>query len=131
MKAVVPLLLVFVCSWAGLTMGAEKEANPQQSLETAIPHAIRLLKAQQYGLFIESYMLPDDFKKMVASGKYDARQFGAKKAPRLLEVLEAVPTATLTLDNEKKIATYTFKEPIGGKSEIRFVKVDDLWYLVN
>lgn len=114
-------------------MGADKKANPQQNLEIAIPRVIRLLKAQQYAEFLQSYVPPDEVKKITASGKFDAmaEKFEAKKAPRLLEALEAVPTAKLTFDKEKQIATFTLKEPIAGKPDVRFVKIGALWYVAN
>lgn len=133
MQIVKGLAVVFTCACAGWVLAGDDAPNPQEKLETAVPEAIRMLKAREYVPFLQAFIPPDDLKKLTAAGSFDAiaAQFGEKKAPRLLKALEGIATAKLTVDEEKQIATYTFPEPIDGKGGIRFQKVGKLWYLMN
>ena len=60
-----------------------------------------------------------------------AKEFGEKKAARLLEILISVKDAEPVLDSSAMKATYKLDEPVGGKDSISFVRIDKYWYLSN
>jgi hypothetical protein len=127
-------MTIVACSLAAAGLkAADEKPNPQASLETAIPEAIRLLKAKEYAEFLRNFLSPDDVKKLSAGGSLDAMagKFGEQKAPRLLKVLGSLKGADLSVDEDEQIATFKLSEPVEGKNSIRFKKIEGRWYLLN
>lgn len=112
---------------------ADEQPNPRENVETAVLEGIRLLEAKDYTTFLKTFVAPDELAKILEEVPLDqlAEQFGAKKAPRLLDVLKMIKDAKPTLDAEGKTASYELKNAIGGKKGIQWKKVDKFWYITN
>lgn len=125
--------LLFAFAGAASAVAQDAKADPREKLETAIPEAIRLLEAKDYAKLLKDFVKPEDFKRITASTPLEdfARKFGEGKAPRLLEALKAAKELKPELADAGRKATYSFKEPIGGKSTITFVQVDKYWYIAD
>jgi hypothetical protein len=114
----------------------DKSANPQEQLETAIPEAIRLLKAKEYKTFCETFSAPDDLKKAKSSPyiSYDEllKDFENQKAANVLLALERAKDIKPELSNDGTSAKYVLSDEkfSGPRSrELNFIKVDNLWYI--
>lgn len=129
------LLILFACFSLCLSssLDAEDKPDPRESLDTAIPEAIRLLEKKDYEGLLKAFVAPADFERITAKKPLPdfAKEFGEEKADRLLTVLNAVKGTTPTLSEDKALATFEFKEQIKGKSDIKFQKIDKYWYIKN
>lgn len=108
--------------------------NPSESLETAIPHGIKLLEAKKHEEFIKTFIEPDALKKFTADPKRFAdlvAGFGGEKADALLKALKEVKGEKPELVKDGKVAKFKLKTPIGGRDEIAFVKVGKTWHISN
>ncbi len=112
---------------------ADTKTDPRESLDTAIPEAIRLLEAREYAAFLKSFLPPHELKKFTEKNSLEelAKGFGEKKASRLLRVLKAIKDLKPTFDAEGKEATYEMKERIDGKKSIFFARIDKYLYIQN
>ena len=126
------LVIAAYCGHAQL-FGQEKKADPRESLETAIPEAIRLLEAKDYRSLLKAFVAPEDLKKFSERGGFEdfVTKFSSRKAPSLLATLNSIKGIKPTLKDEDRTAVFEFKEPIQGKTSITFVKIDKYWYLQN
>lgn len=111
-----------------------KKPHPQESLETAISHAIKLLEKKNYKDLLDGYIPPDDLKQMKAAGAYDLviKGFGeGEKAKQLLQVLKEIQTLKPEYNEEQTLATFTSeKEDSPLKSRpLKFIKVEKRWYI--
>lgn len=111
----------------------EPKPDPREQLDTAIPEAIRLLEAKEHKTFLKDFVAPADLERITKNIPLDqlAERFGTDKADVLLGVLKSIKGAQPTLDAAKTRATFKLKEPIGGKEDIRWVKVEKNWYIEN
>ncbi len=111
----------------------DEQADPRETLKSAIPEGIRLLSAKEYTGFLKSFVAPDDLKKITERKSMEefAKRFGERKAGRLLEVLKEIKSGTPELDAAGTTATFQLKEAVGGKGTIKFVKVKKYWYIKN
>lgn len=60
-----------------------------------------------------------------------AAQFGAQKAPQLLQALRDAQKATPVFEDNRQTAIYALQTPIGGRSAMAFTKVGKYWYIRN
>jgi hypothetical protein len=109
----------------------DSKADPREKLETAIPEAIRLLEAKDYAKLLKNFVKPEDFKRITEQMPLEdfAKEFGKAKADGLMAALKAIKDVKPKLEEDDKKATFVFKEPIGGKESMIFVKVDKYWYI--
>ena len=112
---------------------AEDKPDPRESLDTVIPEVMRLLEKQDYEGLLKAFVAPKDFEKITADKPLPefAKWFGENKAEKLLKVLTAVKGTTPTLSEDKATATFELKEPLEGKRDIKFQKIDKYWYIKN
>lgn len=112
---------------------AEDKPDPRENLDTAIPEAIRLLEKKDYEGLLKGFVPPEVLEKITADKPLPdfAKSFGEKKAGKLLKVLSAVKGTMPTLSEDKALATFELKEPVEGKSDIKFQKIDKYWYIKN
>lgn len=112
----------------------EKKAHPQESLETAIPHAIKLMQDKNFKDLLEGYVPPEELKRMKESGAFEevVEKFreGAK-SKQLLQALKETQSLTPEYNDEKTLATFkSDKEDSPLKNRpLKFVKVEKLWYI--
>jgi hypothetical protein len=128
------LVTILITSIAAIGAFADDVAtDPLETLETAIPEGIRLLEAKEYKVFVESFVIPSELKKIAAGTSLEefAKTFGERKATRLLEVLQEIKDADPTLDETGTKATFALKEEEVGKESITFIKVEKRWYIQN
>lgn len=135
-QRMIGLAAAFVCL-SGLCVagGPQKSGDDVRAkLETAIPEAIRLLEANDHVTFLKTFMAPDDLKALTARAQAPVEEVAkgfAERAGRILTALKAVQGTTPVLAADGGTATFTLKEPVGGRDSISFKKVGGLWYLAN
>lgn len=114
-------------------VAAEPAADPRENLATAIPEAIRLLEQKEYATLFKSFVRPDELEAVTKKTplKDILSIFAERKGPQLLAMLQEIKDKQPTMNEAKTTASYNFKEPIGGKQTIEFIKVDKYWYLKN
>ncbi len=109
--------------------------DPRERLETAIPEAIRLLKAKEYTTFLKDFLSPADFREISQKTGFSetefSKQFGEKRAPQLLAILLLINKVKPTFDPNGTIATYEWKDESSGTQKFSFEKVDKYWYMLN
>ena len=131
------LAIVALLLFSSLSLNVVKAEDPKpdarEKLDTAIPEAIKLLKAKDNKKLLERYVAPDDLKKMTDKVSIEefAKKFGEEKAPRLLSALEEIKDSKPTFDKTETKATYALSKEMGGKKSITFKKVEKLWYISN
>jgi hypothetical protein len=129
MAARFALLLLLVVS-----AGADA-ASPQESLDTAIPDAIKLLEGKQYIEFVKRYGPPRE-AKFVSSLNLDGQaefiaQFGKGKGPKLLTALRDIKGTKPTLSDDGKKATFKLKTKVGDKESMTWNKDGKNWRIAN
>jgi len=117
-----------------LSAQEEKKPHPQESLKTAIPHAIKLLEDKNYKDLLEGYIPPEELKKMKDAGAFElvVNRFGeGEKAKRLLQALKEAQSLTPEYNEEKTLATFeSDKEDSPLKTKpLSFTKIEKLWYI--
>ena len=127
------LSLFCIVGMAVLELRADDKPDPRENLDAAIPEAIRLLEKKDYEGLLKAFVAPKDFEMITADKPLAdfAKWFGEEKAPKLLAVLNAVKGTTPTLSEDKLLATFELKEPVEGKRDIQFKKIDKYWYIKN
>lgn len=116
-----------------LAVRAEDKPDPRENIDTAIPEAIRLLEKKDYEGMLKAFVAPKELEMITADKPLPdfAKTFGENNAERLLKVLTAIKGTTPTLSDDKTLATFELKEPVIGKHEIQFQKIDKYWYIKN
>jgi hypothetical protein len=110
-------------------------AKPQESLDTAIPDAIKLLEGRRYIDLVKTYG-PPKAAKFVSSLNLDGQaefiaQFGKGKAPELLKALREIKGTKPTLSDDGMKATFKFKTKIGGKESLTWNKDGKNWRMAE
>lgn len=132
------IVIVFFAAIPVLLGAQETEKDPQASVDTAIPYAIKLLEAKDYKGLIDNYVPPEDLKKMKEAGAYEIviQKFGEGDKPA--ELREALTIALKTkpeINDEKNVYTFKVqKEEDGEIKKLRpvvFKKIEERWYLGN
>ena len=131
----IPLLLV---SLIGLTLfspvvAEDVKLETRESLETAVPEAIRLLKQRNYETFVKTFLPPallDEVAERTSLEEF-AKTFGEQKSMRLLLVLKEIKDAKPELDDTATTASFALKTKIRGRKSITFVKIEKYWYIKN
>src|SRR5262249_44094590 len=115
-----------------LAAPAEPEpGKPQEKLETAIPHGIKLLEDKKYAEFLKMYAPPDLVKKLGDGLPKFAEGFGKDKAKDLLGALKEIKGTKPELTDEGKKATFKLKTTIAGRDSMTWYKKDKNWYVGN
>lgn len=112
----------------------DKKPHPQESLETAVPHAIKLLEDKNYKDLLDGYIPPDDLKAMKDAGTYElvVKRFGeGSKAKQLMQALKETQSLKPEFNEDKTRATFkSEKEDSLLKTRpMEFIKVDKRWYI--
>ena len=123
------LSLILVADSAART--AQDAKNPRRDPVTAIAEGIRLLEKQDYVVFLQSFVRPDDLKEMTAGRTIDAvaREFGETRAAKALALLKAASTMTPVVNAEKTRADFKFAKPVEGEAVLSMRKIGDYWYI--
>jgi hypothetical protein len=106
----------------------EDDSTKREKVDTAIAEMARLLEAKEYKKVVETFMTPDELKKVPDLDKL-VKNFSGEKAEKLLAVLKSLKDAKPVMSDDDKKATYELKEEIAGKKEIVFVKIEKYWYI--
>jgi hypothetical protein len=122
--------------------GAEEEGEEDLApagqlkgqLARAIREMIRLLEAQQYESFLDTFLAPEDKAQMLRQTTLQsaAGRFGANKAVELLGILKSLRAKIPRYTSDGSTAAFTFESgspPV--RSEIRFQRIQGAWYLKN
>jgi|GEM_PF-1788454 hypothetical protein len=116
----------------------EKKAHPQESVDTAISHAIELLEAKKYKELLTAYIPPADVAKMKEAGQYELimQKFGEGGKPaKLLEALKAAQKVEPEYNEDKTAVVFKFTKEVDGEQveqkPIKFNKTGKLWYIGN
>jgi hypothetical protein len=133
------LVLALCLGVAPLISAQEKEkVHPQESLETAIPHAIKLLEEKKYKELIDSYSVPVELKKLKEAGRYEkvVNEFGEKDmAEFMLNALKQAQKLEPTFIENETVAKYQLKpsESDSGFKPKSLVlkKIKKRWYIAN
>lgn len=109
----------------------EPKADPQASLESALPELIRLLEAKEYTQLLKTWLAPDDLARLEKEPGLDvvAKGLGGEKADRLHKVLKEAKKMQPRLSEGGELATYVF--PNMEFPDLRFQKVGKRWYIKN
>jgi hypothetical protein len=123
--------LCFVMSLACL--GQDPKPDFREDLKTAIPEGIRMLEAKEYVAFIKAFVEPELLKKIIGNGPIEkfAEIFGKAKAESLLNVLQQIKDQQPELKENGTKAVFKIKDPVNGKDEIKFNKIEKFWYIDN
>jgi RNA polymerase sigma factor (sigma-70 family) len=122
-----------------------KSANPgvvglnkgaRQSLDTAIPEAIRLLEAQDTVGFYKEFVPADQRANLPPGMTVEQMDEAMRQDPTyqqqmdtILQLMRSIQGQTPVLDGVGEKATYTIPNPPKpGPTQMFFVKVDGLWY---
>jgi hypothetical protein len=130
-------LLFVLCASHGFAAQGElssESAKPSENLDTAIPHGITLLEGSKHKEFLETFVPPEQFKKMTETKGVEefVAAFGKEKAARLLAVLKAIKGAKPTMEDDGKKATFDIPGDAGGvKKTITFLRIENRWYIGN
>lgn len=128
MRYLLGLLCVVGMAVSGLR--AAEKPDPRESLDTAIPEAIRLLEKKDYEGLLKAFIPPKELDKLEADMLPGfIKWFGENKSEALLKALSAVKGTTPTLSEDKTEATFKYKELIDGRNDIQFKKIDKYWYI--
>jgi hypothetical protein len=132
MRYFIGLFCVAICFTAA-NLRAEDKPDPRENLDTTIAELTRLLEKKDYETLLRKFVAPRDLEQITTKLPFPdfAKSFGENKAETLLKVLAAVKDKSPTLSDDKAVATFEFKEAINGKRDIKFQKVDKLWYIKN
>lgn len=112
----------------------DKKPHPQASLETAVPHAIKLLEEKKYKDMIDSFVPPDELKKMKEVGAYETviKRFGeGERVKQMLQALKEVKELEPEFNEDKSRATFKSDKadsPLNSRP-MRFIKVEKRWYI--
>lgn len=130
LRAILGIMLVIGTSsaWADKAPTKDDPNAKREKVETAVAEMARMLEAKEYKKAVETFMTPDELKKVPDLDKL-IEGFSGEKAEKLLQVLKSLKDAKPVMSDDDKKATYELKEEIAGKKEIVFVKVDKYWYI--
>jgi hypothetical protein len=132
MTARVALLVLLIASPLVAAPAKPEPANPQEDLETAVPHGIKLLEGKKYADFLKLYAPPDFVKKLGDDGiKKFADEFGKEKAAPLLNALKEIKGTKPALADDGKKATFKLKTKIAGRDSMTWYKNGKDWYISN
>ena len=108
-------------------------SNPMEKLETAIPHAIKLLESKKYADLLRALVEPDHLKELLKSMDLDefAKKFAESHAEQLLRTLKEIKDAKPKLEDDGKRAVFTVKENAATKNSITFRRHGKTWHLQN
>lgn len=128
-KQTIVLLLLLIRA----ALGAIDEPT-HQNIEKFVPEVVRLLEAKQYPEVIRAILAPTqlaEITKNVSLEKF-AAQFGEKKAPQLLVVLNGIKGSKPVLSENGSVATFKVPDEIKSpKRTVVFKQIDKKWYLQN
>jgi hypothetical protein len=114
---------------------AASDTKPTESLETAIPHIVKLLEARDYKAFIETYANPDDLKKILEEKSVDeiAKSLGDGKARELIAFFKAIQGAKPKLEDNDNKATFEIPENFKATlpRPLVFIRIGTRWYIKN
>ena len=114
----------------------QEQKNPQESLETAIPHAISLLEEKKYEEFLSAYISPKERENILDSKsiKEFAQGFATNKSQPVLMALKEIKDQKPELNEDGSLATWKLSPELNdqiGKGTISLKKIDHKWYLKN
>lgn len=123
------------CGQDALAQSKSNQASPQSKLETAIAEAVRLLEAKEYKKFLESFVAPEDLKRITEQVPLEvfAERFGRERAGHLLKVLRSIEKAKPQIDPNSREASFTIEQglQLPGREKMVFIQVGGLWYIRN
>lgn len=129
------MLISILASFLSLAaIAQDAKPDPRESLETAIPEAIRLLEAKEAVTFIKQFAHPDDLKKLAEQGKTPenmAEQFSGDKSMRLLAVLKEIKDKKPEASEDGLTMLYKVEDNKAPGGKIVFQKSGKLWYIRN
>ena len=109
------------------------ESPERETLEKAIPYAIKLLEAKDYKAFMENFATPEDLKEITDGEPLEkaAAEWGKETGAHLLAALKKIKDLKPKLADNGNVATYPLPEPIDGETEVVFKKVGKFWFLAE
>lgn len=134
MKGLIFVLTLGLCySLSFVCVGQEPKTEFREELKTAIPEGIRMLEAKEYVPFLKAFVPPEVLKKIIGNGTVEefAARFGMGKADPLLNVLKQINGQEPEMKENGTKAIFKIKEPVNGKEEITFSKIEKFWYIEN
>lgn len=134
MKSWIGTLLALFVLQAAVSGAAEPTPHPCATLETAVPHGVKLLEAKRYKEFLETFVHPDDLAKLPPGQTLDdiAASFGqGDKASVMLAVFRSIRGEPPTLSEQGALATYKVTVKDAPRDEIEFTRRDGRWYIRN
>lgn len=127
-------LVLVVVAHAAVSVAAEPKPHPCATLETALPHGVKLLDEKRYKDFLTAFVHPDDIAALPPGQTLDdiTASFGeGEKAVVLLAVFRSILGAKPTLSEEGTVATYAVPVKEAPRDEIQFTLRDGRWYIRN
>lgn len=111
---------------------AADAADPREKLGTIIPHGIALLEKGDHKTFIQTFVSPDDLKKVLERSSLDefVLEFGKEKAAVLLAVLKSIQGSHPRIWGDGKRATFDIPENISSSRRlISFSLIGQHWFI--
>lgn len=134
MNALLGPSLILVMLQVAVPRAAEEKAHPCATLETALPHGVKLLEEKRYKEFFETFVHPDDLPDLPPGQTLDdvAESFGrSDRSAVMLSVFTSIQAERPVLSEDGTVATYKVTVKKAPRDEIRFVRRDGRWYVTN
>ncbi len=107
------------------TSTQSQRSAPQLSVQTAIPHAIRLIEENRIQELLTHYMAPAELQKQLRSKtlKQLADKYPPKKRRLLLQALKSAQNKSPRFSGDGTKAVFD------TKPELKFIKIGKRWYI--
>ena len=119
-----------------LQLKSAKEVEQPEDISKHVASGIELIEAKKYTEFLTAFVLPEEFKAIVAKrGSVDefAKHFGEARAESMLERLKYVKGKKVWITADGLTAVFDLKTSNikDVKPYLCLVKVDGKWYMKN
>ena len=103
------------------------------TLRAVIDSGIRMLTAKEHRRFIERFIDPGHLASIQEDEPLDdlVKMFREEKATLLLKALKEIRKKKPKYEDDGNRAVFQLRTPRKGPDEVRFTRVDGLWYLMN
>lgn len=112
----------------------EKTADPREKIETAVPHAIKLLEEKRHEELLKKYMPPKTLEQAIddlGSMQELLKAFEGDNANELLQSLRLIKDKKPKLKADGKTAVFELDERVSAHETLTFEKIDNYWRIKN
>ena len=112
----------------------EKTADPREKIETAVPHAIKLLEEKRHDELLKKYMPPKTLEQAIddlGSMQELIKAFEGDNADELLQTLRLIKDKKPKLNADGKTAIFELDTRVSAHESLTFEKIDNYWRIKN